>query len=123
MAYSIELNHEFQFIRYSHSGEIERKEIGEAWREIIELKEFTQLGYNLLTDYRGGVFFISIDEISLVDDFPGKIKHLLKGKRNAVIVDNPNEHVLSMLVGMDKDIAMNYYVDLFSTEEAALNYL
>ena len=77
----------------------------------------------MLTDYRGGVFYISIDEIDIVDNFLGKIAHLLKGKRNAIIVDSPNEHVLSMLVCMDKDIEINYYLDLFSTEEAALNYL
>lgn len=50
MGISIKINHEKKYIHYSHNGIIERKEIGEVWRQLLTMTEFTQMKYNLLSD-------------------------------------------------------------------------
>ena len=47
MGYLIIINYDLKIIRYKHNGNIERKEIGAAWNELLSLKEFTEKGYNL----------------------------------------------------------------------------
>jgi hypothetical protein len=80
MNYSIEVLHDQKIIVYEHEGKIRRDEIGDVWRELLKMKEFTSEGYNLLSDYSNGKFDFSIGEMALIDDFLKSLKHILFGK-------------------------------------------
>lgn len=123
MNYKIELDHDLKFVRYTHTGIMTLEEIGDAWREMLGMEEFTQGGYHILTDYRGGIYDFSIERLENIDDFLYKIKDVLDGKKNAVLTDRPDELAITMLVGNKKDREMNYHVKLFTTEKEALAFL
>jgi hypothetical protein len=123
MSYSITINHEQKYITYAHSGPIERVEIGDVWRELLTTDEFTAKNYNLLSDYRGATFQFSVDDKPIIDEFLLSIKTVLNGKRNAVIVENPHETVISILFENEMSKKINFHVKTFSTEEAALKYV
>jgi hypothetical protein len=123
MNYSIQLNHEKKYIHYSHKGIIERKEIGEAWAQLLETEEFTLGRYNLLSDYRGATFNFTITETDVIEKFLESIKKILYNKRNSVIVDNPQETAISVFFEYETCCRLNFHVKTFSTEEAAVRFL
>jgi hypothetical protein len=110
-------------VHYSHKGTIERDEIGEAWLELLKMEVFTKLKYNLLSDYRGGTFLFNASELDAIDSFLDSIKSILKGKKNAVIVDNPSDAAISFLFEHQKNKEIDFQVKTFSTESAAFRYL
>lgn len=120
MNYSIKINHELKIIYYKHGGVIELKEIEKALCELLKLDEFTKNGYNILTDYSGGTFNFTIDDIEQINSNLHEFRHILKNKKSAVIVDSPNEYVITYLFCSNTN---NDYNAIFSTEEAALKYL
>lgn len=119
MGQSIKINHEKKYIHYSHNGIIDRNDIGEVWRQLLAMPEFTQEKYNLLSDYRGATFNFTPAEIGVIDSFLQSIKAVLDGKKNAVIVDNPAGTVISMLF----ENRVNFQVKTFCTVQAALKFL
>lgn len=123
MKYSIEINHDFKIFVYKHNGIIEMKEIASAWNELLNLKEFSEKGYNLLTDYREGTFNFSIESVEILIDFLNQLSTILNGKKDAIIVDKPHECAISMLVKLNIVKEMNFYVELFTTDKAALDFL
>lgn len=123
MSCSIIIDHENKYIHYSHQGRISRKEIGDVWEELLNLTEFSKEKYNLLSDYRNGVFDFSIDKIDVIKDFLIANQDVLKGKKNAVIVDNPGETAIAMMFENEMQIQFNFYVKTFSTLEAAVDFL
>lgn len=123
MSYLIKLNHENKYVHYSHTGIIERKEIGEVWEKLLDMDEFTQNKYNLLSDYRGAKFNFDVFEIDVIEFFLESIKIVLDGKRNAVIVEKPHEAVISMMIENKINKKINFHVKIFSTEEAAIRFL
>ena len=123
MPYTLTINHELKFVHYAHKGKITRDEIGEAWKELLNMEEFTKLKYNLLSDYRGGSFQFNASELEVIDNFLDSIKIILKGKRNAVIVDNPSEAAISFMFEHHKTKEINFNVKTFSTESAAFKFL
>lgn len=120
MGHSIKFNHEKKYLHYSHQGIVDRKDIGEVWKQLLSMPEFTQKKYNLLSDYRGAKFNFTPLEIDVIDSFLQSIKTIIDGKKNAVIVDFPEETVISILFEYNK---MNFQVKTFCTEEAALRFL
>ncbi len=123
MRYTIKINHDKKYISYSHSGLIERKEIGEVWIQLINMKEFRQEKYNLLSDFRGAKFDFCAKELSVIELFLDSIRIILDGKRNAVIVDTPYETVISMLFENSLSKKMNFHVKTFSTLDSAIDFL
>lgn len=121
--YSITIDHEKKYIHYSHQGKISRKEIGDVWIELLNMIEFSKGKYNLLSDYRNGVFDFNIKNIDLIEGFLKANQDVLKGKKNAVIVDNPNETVIAMMFENEIQIQIDFYVKTFSTLEAAIKFL
>lgn len=121
--YSITINHEKKYIHYSHQGKISRKEMGDVWIELLNMTEFSKEKYNLLSDYRNGVFDFNIENIDVIEDFLKANQDVLKGKKNAVIVDNPNETVIAMMFENKMQIEIDFYVKTFSTLEAAIKYI
>ncbi len=123
MNHSIQLNHEKKYIHYSHQGIIERKEIGIVWTQLLSMEEFTLGRYNLLSDYRGATFNFTITETDVIEHFLESIKTVLQGKRNAVIVDKPQETAIASLFEYNTCDKINFHVKTFSTEEAAIRFL
>ncbi len=123
MGYSIKIDHDNKYIHYSHQGKISRKEIGDAWIELLNMTEFSKEKYNLLSDYRNGIFDFNIENIGAIEEFLKANQDILKGKKNAVIVDNPNETVIAMMFENNMQIKINYAVKTFSTLNAAIKYL
>ena len=123
MNYSISVDHELKIIRYKHAGTITADDIGQAWQECLGMKEFTQLKYNLLSDYRGGKFDMPIKKVKEVVGFMVNIKDIVKGKRQALIVDDPFSTASSMMFEADVYKEVGFIVNVFTTENAALNWL
>jgi hypothetical protein len=118
--YKIEIDHQLKIIRYTHSGFIQRSEMGLAWQEIMGISEFTSSDYHLLTDFRGADFrFTKIDR-DVVWKFLESIKPILCKKVEAVLVDNPVPTAISMLFEFETEKRIGFKVKSFSTEQAAL---
>lgn len=124
MNYTIKVDHDLKIIRYSHSGLIERKEeIGKAWEELLSLKEFTDLNYNLLSDYRNSALNLPIEDIDLICDFLYSIKHILKGKKQSLILEDPKSTAMSLLFESEIYNKIDFKVKVFSTKEGAISWL
>ncbi len=123
MKYRIQIDHESRIIRYRHSGIIFPEDIENAWSEFLSLKEFTVLKYHLLSDYREGHFQMSFRELPNVIDFMRPIENVVRGKKQALIVDNPHGVAGSILFIDDVYREVGFIVKVFSTESAALNWL
>ena len=123
MNYSIHIDHKRKLINYKHSGIIKAEDIEEAWRDFLEMKEFTQLQYNLYSDYRNGVFQIPRNSLPDIIEFMRRIEPVVKGKKQALIVDEPNSVAASILFENRVNEEIGFIVAVFSTEESALKWL
>lgn len=124
MGYSFDIDHERKIVLYTHSGYLETSSIGMAWNELLHIEEFAQGCYNLLSDYRNSDFHLNKrDEIDSIVDFLYKIKHILKGKKQALIVDNPLNTALSILFEEKATKKIGFIVKVFSTKVEAIKWL
>lgn len=125
MGFDIKLDHERKLVYYKHEGFIKREEIGEVWRQILSLKEFTEMSYDLISDYRYGKFdFIPNDDnITVIDNFFISIKHILKGKLEAVILDDPFSTAVSMLFENKYENSIGFKIKIFSSHQAAYKWI
>jgi len=123
MKYLIVTDHELKLIKYKQSGTICSEDIGEAWREFLTFPEFTILKYNLLSDYRNGKFQIPIAQIPDIINYLLKIEMILRGKKQALIVDEPYSVAASMIFEDEVNKKVGFNVQVFTTERAALKWL
>ncbi|MBS4061444.1 MAG: hypothetical protein KG029_13680 [Bacteroidetes bacterium] len=123
MNYSLEINHEKKYIHYRHSGTIVRQEIRQVWEQLILMPEFCRENYNLISDYQDARFAFSIKDKPIVDAFLEFLKDILKDKRNAVIVDGPNETLFSLMFENTANKKLNFNIKTFTTLESAINFL
>ncbi len=123
MSYSIEVNDEMKIIFYKHSGLIEKRELGEVWEELLGIKEFSEGGYNLHSDYRNGKLNLIDSDTEFISDFLNSVKHILKGKKESVLVADISSTAIAMLFEHDLHSSIGFDVKVFSTEKAALDFL
>ncbi len=123
MKYSIIIDHELKLIKYKHSGLIHAEDIEEAWNEFLTLPEFTKLKYNLFSDYRSGEFQIPRKNLPEIINFMQKIETIIRGKKQALIVDSPYSVAASMLFGNEVNEKIGFNVQVFASERAALKWL
>ncbi|MEE4116677.1 MAG: hypothetical protein V2I37_10935 [Marinilabiliaceae bacterium] len=123
MKYSISIDHEHKLIRYRHRGLIFAGDIEKAWFDFLAYKEFTELGYNLFSDYRNGKFEIPLDFLPEIIVFMKKIESVVRGKKQALLVDEPYSVAASMLFENEVNKEVGFNVQVFSTEIAALEWL
>ncbi|MDD2564917.1 MAG: hypothetical protein PHU27_11950 [Salinivirgaceae bacterium] len=123
MKYSIHIDHNFKIIRYTHSGIINAEDIGEAWNKLLVMKEFTELKYNLLSDYTGGEFQMSLDFLPKLMEFMRAIKSIVRGKKQALIVDEPYSVAGSLLFENEVNKEIGFLNKVFATETKALEWL
>jgi hypothetical protein len=123
MDYSIELDHELKIIRYTGSGILTLETIGKAWEDLLKLNEFTQIKYNLFTDYRGAKSKIKVQEVDLICEHLANLKDILKDKKQALLVNEPVGVAVSMIFEREIIRKIGFNVRVFSTEPAAVNWL
>ncbi len=123
MNYSIEVDHDYKIIRYRHTGSIEKEEIGKAWEDLLSKNEFTNLNYNLLSDYRNSTFNLNVEDVDLICDFLLTLKHILKDKKQSLILDDPISTAMSLIFEGEVNEKIGFKVKVFSTENAALKWL
>ena len=123
MSYKINIDTENKIIRYQHSGNIDKENIGKAWSEFLRMKEFTELQYNLLSDYSEAKFNMVREDVDLITNFLLTLKDILKDKKQALIIDEPFSTALSILFQGEVNRVIGFEVRIFSTKEAAFNWL
>ena len=123
MNYSIETDTVRRLVVYTHTGVIESTDIAEVWRIILTKPEFTESDYDLLTDYRNSSFNFSLDKIDKISDFLNSLKHILSGKKQAVITDNPHNTAISVFFENETYETIGFRVKVFSSYEAAITWL
>jgi hypothetical protein len=112
-------NHK-QLIRYYHSGKIYKSDLQEAWDKLLNQKEFKD--YDLLIDYRDAKFKFEVNEINNFKVFLDSARHILSGKKNAILTNNPFTIATILLIYSRVEIK-GFSVNIFSTENPALNWL
>jgi SpoIIAA-like len=123
MNYEITIDYKSKIIRYKHSGIINASDIEQAWRELLNIKEFTQDKYNLLSDYRDGKIEIPVTSLPDIITFMQAIKEIVKGKKQSIIVSDPASTAASILFENGVYKKVGFLVKVFSTEEAAIKWL
>ncbi|MDD2635079.1 MAG: hypothetical protein PHW82_06225 [Bacteroidales bacterium] len=123
MTYEIIIDHNLKIIRYKHEGIIVADDIGAAWLELLQISEFTNDKYNLLSDYRNSRFDISIPEMEIIIEYLGNLNQVLRGKKQSLLVDNVNSTALSLLFENSVNAKIGFMVQVFTGEQAAINWL
>ena len=123
MRFSIKLDHDLKIVSYTHSGKIELNDIGSAWQQFLSMPEFTEQKYNLLSDYRDAVFNFPSAMVKDILDYLVNLEHILRGKKQVLLVDNPGNTAISMLLEADVNFKIGFIVRVFTDEQAALNWL
>ena len=123
MEYSIDIDHELKLIIYRHSGLLSTENIGEVWTQFLTMPEFTQMKYNLLSDYRKSKFLFSVEKVTEIVNFMRNIEAIVRGKKQALILDDPRSTAASILFEQKVYKEVGFDVKVFSTENAALDWL
>jgi len=123
MKYSISLDHELKLVKYKHPGIILAEDIEDAWKTFLSYKEFTEQKYNLFSDYRNGKFQIPVAAMGEIIKFMHNIESIVRGKKQALIVDEPYSVAASMLFEAKVKLEVGFDVQVFNTEGAALKWL
>jgi len=119
----IVIDHEKKAICRYFKGLIKTDEICESWQQIITMPEFTNLGYNLLTDYAEAEFDFPISKTEDIWKCLDNLKNLLTNRKEAIIAVTPFNTAVNMLFEKDSYRLLNYWVKTFSTREAAIDWL
>lgn len=119
MNYSIQINNSTKVINCKHEGVLSIDDIITAWNEILGLDEFKYNGYNLISDYTEAEFEFGIEETEKIDKYLDSIKYITKGKKSAVVVDDPKSIVLPLIYQKKAEKELDFYLRTFTTYEAA----
>ena len=105
-------------------GDMGTEDIIFSWEEILGLKITSKIPSGLVTDLRNANVKIKIEELNKITDYLSKNINIIKTIKLAILADNPQQCVLSMLAkNMFTENKPYVYVKIFSTEEAALNWM
>ena len=123
MPCTTEIDHKLKIVRNTYTGNITKEDLANVWRHLLSLKEFTELKYNLLSDYRNSNFDIPLKEEDGMVQFLITVKEILNGKKEAAILSNSKDTALSTLMQIKTFETIGYIVQLFSSEEVAIKQL
>lgn len=112
-----------RIIVYRHKGLLQIDEIGRAWKNLIDIKEFHSSDFNLLSDYSEAEFAFDSGSTEIAWEFLYSIRHILENKKEAVITSTPLSTAYSMMFEKESAKRLNFMVKTFSTEEAAIRWL
>ena len=123
MTYTIQLEHNTKIVKYVHKGTLDKSDIGEAWHKFLVIPEFTSKEFNLLSNYSEAKFDLCLEDIDLVCGFLGELEHILRGKKQAIVINDPLSTALTMLFENKIYEQIGFNVGVFSTEEVAREWL
>lgn len=123
MDYTLKIDHNNKLIRYKHNGDISKADIGMAWQELLQMEEFTQKKYDLLTDYTDVRFIMKDTEVTEITMFLSTLKPILKGKKQALVLSEPMSTALSMLFAGEVVKEVGFIVEVFSTIKGAISWI
>ncbi len=123
MVNSININHSDKYIRCNYFGSITRQDIGASWNELLKLPEFTSGNYNLLSDYSQGQAYLKVEDIDEIIKFLKNIKDIIKGKKQAILVNGHFSTALSILFENEVFTETDFDCRTFGTEAGAQSWL
>lgn len=123
MGFFITLEPEHKLIRYRHTGTILGQDLDAAWMQILGLKEFTELGYNLISDYSGSVFNMPLEKADEIVEFLKTINPIIMGKKHAIVVDDVYSTAASLFFEQHVTQQTGFLVQVFSTEPVAMAWV
>ena len=123
MKFNLQIDHDLKLIRYTHTGDLRREDIGKAWDELLKTKEFTEEKYNLLSVYQEAKFIGDKEDVNAICDILVQLKAILRNKKQAMVIDEAVSTALSMLFVDEAIQQIGFIVKVFSTEEAAIKWL
>jgi len=122
--YTITIEHDLKLIKYKHDGLLEAKDIGYVWEnELLKMKEFTQMEYNLFSDYSDAKLKIPTSFLPELMTFMKKIRFIVEGKKQSIIVADPYSTAASLIFENEVIKEAGFEVKVFSTKEAAFNWI
>lgn len=123
MPFTISIETQRSLIRYEHTGTVFSQDLDAAWIQILGLKEFTELGYNLISVYKGAVFEMPLDKADEIVAFLKTINPILIGKKHALVVDDVYSTAASLFFEDKVTRQTGFLVQVFTTESAALAWV
>lgn len=123
MSFTLHIDSTNKIIHYKHSGSLNYDAIGEAWSELLKLKEFTQQQFNLLSDYSDATFAMQLNETQNIVNFLSQLKPILNQKKQAIIVTDPYSTAGTILFQSKAYNEIGFIIKIFSTKKAALKWL
>jgi hypothetical protein len=121
--YSFDIDESRKIIFYKHSGTLTHVEIGTAWRDLLQVKEFTELKYNLFSDYREAIYDMPADMTKEIVAFLSTLKPILNDKKQAILIEDTYSTAISVLFQSRVVKEVGFIVKTFATEQAALKWL
>lgn len=77
----------------------------------------------MLSDYSGGKFDIPSKKLEEIVDFMKNIEGIVRGKRQAIIIDDPYSTAVSILFQQDVYKEVGFEIEIFYSEIAAIKWL
>ena len=122
--YTISIDHDLKIIKYKHSGILKPDDIGHVWaNEFLKMKEFTELKYNLLSDYSEAKFDAKTSIIPELIEFMKAIKEIVKGKKQSIIIEDHFSTAASLIFENEINAKVGFEVKIFRTQKAALKWV
>jgi hypothetical protein len=120
---SLDLDDERKLVIIKHIGDVTFASLAHGWLTLLHTKAFKDKGYNLLSDYRGAKFTFKLNELIVARKFMKDFKTVLKGKKVAVITDEPYITAISTLFEIYAYEDAELILKIFATEKAALKWV
>lgn len=121
--YSIEVNHQGQFICRKFFGDLILEDIKESWLDVLSIPEFDKENYDLISDYTEATLQVAASSLDKVGDFYQSIGQKYHGRKHAVVVVKPRQTAYSILFKQKHDSENGIRFDIFEEKEAAVNWI
>nr|WP_319510407.1 hypothetical protein [uncultured Draconibacterium sp.] len=124
MNFTLRCEPDQKIIFYKHWGNLKTEDIGYVWEnKFLKMPEFTELGYNLFSDYSEAIFDMSVKDVDFIIEFMRHLIPILKGKKQSIIITDPTSTAASLIFENEVNQEIGFNVKIFSTKEAALKWL
>ena len=122
-SYTIEIHRDEKFVCRRFFGDLVFDEILESWMEILNVPEFNNDNYDLISDYTEATVQVSVNSLNKVGDFYESIGQKYRGRKHAVVVAKPRQTAFSKLFKQKYDSESGILFDIFEEMEAAVNWI
>ena len=123
MDFDINIDHQKKIIHYKHNGNLKVEDIGAAWDRFLQMKEFTESGYNLFSDYTDAVFDLDADNIDRIIEILIPLKDILYNKKQVLLINEPMSTALALAFEEAANKKVGFRTKVFTTKKAALKWI